>query len=367
MRALDWGKTKTSENSRDAWFWPMPSAPRVVRRNPRKTVVNYARRRSGRRSRFYQRPIQRALTYRGQMYRFHITRDKNRSLLVRYIIPLCRYGAMMRKYFYKHIADHKYEELRKVKSRGSLDHHQLMPIHRWGSPLLRLDRHVGQLCCGEEPRLRTEWYLVSILNWPNPEYRHGEILRDRHVVPLVEALGKHTSEHRKRTDLGSQTSATLGDLPEVNPPFTGDEFGNTFKEFHPRKSPGIDGFTSDICQAVWKVAAIKVIPKPGKDDYTRPKSYCLIDLLFVLDKTVEIMLVGSLKWHLMPKLQATQYGIMPQRGSRGALYYLMTHIYKEKQLKLKKIILMVSLDIESAFATRDGRRCRPSCSLKTAQ
>ncbi|GBP86456.1 RNA-directed DNA polymerase from mobile element jockey [Eumeta japonica] len=44
----------------------------------------------------------------------------------------------------------------------------------------------------------------------------------------------------------------------------------------------------------WKVAVIKVIPKPGRDDYTRPKSYRPIGLLPVLGKIVERMLVGRL-------------------------------------------------------------------------
>ncbi|GBP60536.1 Retrovirus-related Pol polyprotein from type-1 retrotransposable element R1 [Eumeta japonica] len=94
------------------------------------------------------------------------------------------------------------------------------------------------------------------------------------------------------------------------------------------------------------VATLKVIPKLGKGDYARPKSYRPIGLLPVLGKTVERMLVGRLQWHLMPKLQATQYGFMPQRGTEDALYDLMT-FYKE--LNLKKIVLMVSLSIEGAF------------------
>ncbi|GBP73195.1 Retrovirus-related Pol polyprotein from type-1 retrotransposable element R1 [Eumeta japonica] len=80
--------------------------------------------------------------------------------------------------------------------------------------------------------------------------------------------------------------------------------------------PGIDGFTSDICQAAifrdlefflamankclileyfpwtWKVAAIKVIPKSDKDNYSRPNSYRPIGLLRVLDRIVERMLSG---------------------------------------------------------------------------
>ncbi|GBP78909.1 hypothetical protein EVAR_55948_1 [Eumeta japonica] len=38
-----------------------------------------------------------------------------------------------------------------------------------------------------------------------------------------------------------------------------------------------------------------------------------------LGKTVERMLVGRLQWHLMPKLQATQYSFTPQRGMEDAL------------------------------------------------
>ncbi|GBP19507.1 hypothetical protein EVAR_102054_1 [Eumeta japonica] len=51
--------------------------------------------------------------------------------------------------------------------------------------------------------------------------------------------------------------------------------------------------------------------------------------------------------HLMPNLQATQYGFTPQRETEDALYDLMTYMCKE--LNLKKIVLIVSLDIEGPF------------------
>ncbi|GBP95482.1 Retrovirus-related Pol polyprotein from type-1 retrotransposable element R1 [Eumeta japonica] len=204
----------------------------------------------------------------------------------------------------------------------------------------------------------------------------GESMWDG-IYRVIKEIGKNREDVLLKTDsgqvLGPDESATrnFGDLPGVDPPFTGAEIRNALKAFHPQKALDIDEFTSDICQAAifwdlrlflamankclelryfhraWKVAAIKVIPKPGKEDYGRPKSYCPIGLLSVLGKTVERMLVGRLQWHLMPKLQVTQYGFTPQRETEDALYNLMTHIYKE--LNLKKIILMVSLDIESAF------------------
>ncbi|GBP78752.1 Putative 115 kDa protein in type-1 retrotransposable element R1DM [Eumeta japonica] len=187
----------------------------------------------------------------------------------------------------------------------------------------------------------------------------------------VDTDGPHHAEIRRRTDGIGCPPEALDVLSGVDPPFTGAELKIALRAFNPKKAPGIDGFTSDICQAAilrdlglflavankclrlgyfpraWKVAAIKVIPKPGKDDYSRPKSYRPIGLLSVMGKTVERMLVCRIKWHIMPKLQTRQYGFMPQRGAEDSLYDLMTHIYNE--LSLKKIILMVSLDIEGAF------------------
>ncbi|GBP46527.1 RNA-directed DNA polymerase from mobile element jockey [Eumeta japonica] len=104
----------------------------------------------------------------------------------------------------------------------------------------------------------------------------------------------------------------------MDPSFTGAEVKNALKAFHPLKAPGIDRLTPDICQVAifwdlksfllmenkclklgyfpqtWKVAAIKVIPKPGKDEYTRQMSYQSISLLPVLGETVERMLVECL-------------------------------------------------------------------------
>ncbi|GBP46651.1 Putative 115 kDa protein in type-1 retrotransposable element R1DM [Eumeta japonica] len=101
----------------------------------------------------------------------------------------------------------------------------------------------------------------------------------------------------------------------VDPPLPGLRLGLLLKH-STLERPGIDGFTSDICQAAifrdlglflamankclelgyfpraWKVAAIKVIPKPGKEDYARPKSYRPRSAP-VLGKTVERMLVGA--------------------------------------------------------------------------
>ncbi|XP_046977641.1 uncharacterized protein LOC124543461 [Vanessa cardui] len=163
----------------------------------------------------------------------------------------------------------------------------------------------------------------------------------------------------------------IGDLGEDDPPFTGAELEAVLKEQNPKKAPGPDGFTADICATAircarevfltiankclaisyfpkqWKVAHVVILNKPGKDDYTSPKSYRPIGLLSVLGKTVEKLFVKRLQWHLLPTLNSRQYGFLPQRGTEDALYDLMKHIEAERERG--NSVILVSLDIEGAF------------------
>ncbi|XP_050563633.1 uncharacterized protein LOC126913011 [Spodoptera frugiperda] len=160
-------------------------------------------------------------------------------------------------------------------------------------------------------------------------------------------------------------------LSADDPPFSIAELEMVLQNQNPKKAPGPDGLTADICTAAidcdrevflaianrclslphfpkqWKTAHVCILRKPGKDDYTNPKSYRPIGLLSVLGKIVEKLLVGRLQWHFLPKLNKNQYGFMPQRGTEDALYDLIAHIRAE--IKAKKIVLLISLDIEGAF------------------
>lgn len=160
-------------------------------------------------------------------------------------------------------------------------------------------------------------------------------------------------------------------LPADDPPFTEAELETVLKNQNPKKAPGPDGLTADICvraiqagrevfmaiankclamghfPARWKSAHVVILKKPGKDDYTNPKSYRPIGLLSVLGKIVEKLVVNRLQWHLLPTLNANQYGFMPQRGTEDALYDLMRHI--NERLSNRKSVIVVSLDIEGAF------------------
>ncbi|XP_052740698.1 uncharacterized protein LOC128198590 [Bicyclus anynana] len=180
------------------------------------------------------------------------------------------------------------------------------------------------------------------------------------------------SYHTKlRQRMESNHETLLQRLPDDDPPFTSAELDLVLKTMNPKKAPGPDGLTADICTRAiacnrelfmsiankclslqyfprqWKLAHVIILRKPGKEDYTHPKSYRPIGLLSILGKTVEKLMIGRLQWHTLPTLNRAQYGFMPQRGTEDALYDLVNHIRTE--VSNKKIVLLVSLDIEGAF------------------
>ena len=156
-----------------------------------------------------------------------------------------------------------------------------------------------------------------------------------------------------------------------DPPFAMEELETILNTQNPKKAPGPDGLTADICVAAircnrevflalankcltlthfptqWKVAHVVILRKPGKEDYSIPKSLRPIGLLPVLGKLVEKLLITRIQWHILPTLNPNQYGFMPQRSTEDALYKLVGHL--QQQVDSKKIAILVSLDIEGAF------------------
>ncbi|CAK1583173.1 unnamed protein product [Parnassius mnemosyne] len=178
------------------------------------------------------------------------------------------------------------------------------------------------------------------------------------------------AEHRLKRKIAEVVNeGSLDDSSD--PPFTIEELMWAASSFNPKKAPGNDGLTADICMAAitldpplflalankclhlsyfpskWKEAAVVVLRKSEKEDYTHPKSYRPIGLLPVLGKVVEKMMVRRIKWHIVPKISKSQYGFMPQRSTEDSLYDMIQYI--KARTNDKKLVLLVSLDIEGAF------------------
>ncbi|CAG5058102.1 unnamed protein product [Parnassius apollo] len=106
---------------------------------------------------------------------------------------------------------------------------------------------------------------------------------------------------------------------------------NASKNMNPKRAPGIDNLTADICTQFsiaypkliteimnrclslqyfpqqWKIAHVKIIPKPNKSDCTNLNSFRPIGLLPVFGKLLEKLFINRIKY------QATRDGRMSNR------------------------------------------------------
>lgn len=205
----------------------------------------------------------------------------------------------------------------------------------------------------------------------------GSLLNPKDSVALLARTFYPDDETKGDNEDHCQTRAAAEQVNRLvhnethDPQFTSVELKAAANSFNLKKAPGSDGLTADICQhaikndrgvflalankclelshfpIVWKEATVIVLRKPNKKSYTDPKSYRPIGLLPVFGKILEKMLVCRIKWHILPKLSTRQYGFMPQRSTEDSLYVLIKYI--RKKLELKKIVTIISLDIEGAF------------------
>ncbi|KAL0861194.1 hypothetical protein ABMA27_009674 [Loxostege sticticalis] len=221
-----------------------------------------------------------------------------------------------------------------------------------------------------------------------PLIQHGKVLEGAESAELL--VGTFYPEDQQEDD-NADHKAVREEANTVNerehgetwdPPFTAEELKWSASSFNPKKAPGLDGFTADICCAAitqnpdlvlsimnrclalscfpteWKEAVVVVLRKPGKSDYTLPKSYRPIGLLPVLGKILEKMMIRRIRWHILPGMSTRQYGFTPQRSTEDSLYVLIQYI--RQKLEAKKLMVVVSLDIEGAFdsAWWPAIRCR---------
>ncbi|XP_045537326.1 uncharacterized protein LOC123721737 [Papilio machaon] len=185
-----------------------------------------------------------------------------------------------------------------------------------------------------------------------------------------DSLGEDDAAHTEMRRMAETVNG--GSHSEVcDPPFTRHELMWAASSFNPKKAPGPDGLTADICLAAitldpelflaianrclalacfprrWKEAVVAVLRKPNKEDYTHPRSYRPIGLLPIMGKVLEKMLVRRVRWYTAPMISRHQYGFMPQRGTEDSLYDMIQHIRAE--VEKRRLVVLISLDIEGAF------------------
>ncbi|KAI1289944.1 putative protein in type-1 R1DM retrotransposable element [Halotydeus destructor] len=140
---------------------------------------------------------------------------------------------------------------------------------------------------------------------------------------------------------------------------------------HPTKAPGIDHLTGDICKLFieefpqqvtslynaclrlhyfptsWKLARVKILPKPGKESYAELSSFRPIGLLPVLGKILEKLMKQRILHAIRPTMSKKQYGFTEQVSTVDALREATSVLRKSRASK--DLVLGVSLDIKAAF------------------
>ena len=155
--------------------------------------------------------------------------------------------------------------------------------------------------------------------------------------------------------------------------FTTDEILDALKTMNPNRAPGVDNLTSDIClrftekypkflesifnrclklqhfPTPWKVACVKILPKPGKSDYSDLASFRPIGLLPIFGKVLEKLFVRRLSYEAKKRhlWNERQFGFREQTSTTDALMAAIRHIKENKQQKRQ--VIGVSLDIKAAF------------------
>lgn len=169
----------------------------------------------------------------------------------------------------------------------------------------------------------------------------------------------------------------MGPYPKVdgllNGIITEERVEESFKSFSPYKASGPDGVIPILAQegiralkgpltalfkaclnlgyvpSRWRRARVVFLPKPGKDDYSSPKSYRPISLTSFLLKGLERLVY----WYLVENplegrvFHQYQFAYRPGRSTVDALHTIVTRL--EKALFNKEVAIAAFLDIEGAF------------------
>ena len=167
--------------------------------------------------------------------------------------------------------------------------------------------------------------------------------------------------------------AKFSDVPDTDDDVsvTSAEVIECLAAMNPNKAPGYDHLTSDIVTAAvnvnvdfvtslfnrcleighfpkpWKTAVVRILPKPGKDDYSDVSSLRPIGLIPIFGKLFEKILIRRLTFATSAHWSQRQFGFREQTSTSDALHTLIDVITDAKSRKMQ--VAGISLDIKGAF------------------
>ena len=159
---------------------------------------------------------------------------------------------------------------------------------------------------------------------------------------------------------------------QTEPKISVKEVEHAFKSMNPKKAPGRDHLTADICYQcfksspalfyeifnkcleleyfppAWKIAQIVLIPKPSSDGQSS-KEMRPIGLLPVYSKVLERIIYQRLLWYINKKngINKNQHGFLPRTSAENVLINLVEQI--DAAWHSKKNVALLSFYFKGAF------------------
>ena len=177
------------------------------------------------------------------------------------------------------------------------------------------------------------------------------------TTKLVNALFPSDDEEEDNDDQKVMRNFTSQWLRKNNnfsrpPPITTYELHNAIFKFQEGKAPGYDGISPkilknlwlscpeivlaiynkclDLCHLpyMWKTSIIRIIPKPGKDDYCKTNAYRPIELISTMSKTLERIMAQRISSHLINNghLSTKQFGFIAGKSTDHAIFNINEQI-----------------------------------------
>ena len=146
---------------------------------------------------------------------------------------------------------------------------------------------------------------------------------------------------------------------------------NAMRSFGSRKAPGPDGFKPIVLKNLnekavifltslykmsistqqipssWRKMDVIFIPKPGKEDYSSPKSYRPIKLSSFVQKGLERIMLWYVREKVITKALESQHAYTRGLSTESALSEVLDYV--ESSFYRRKKVIAVSLDCTGAF------------------
>ena len=205
----------------------------------------------------------------------------------------------------------------------------------------------------------------------NPE-KAVKILLETHFPDHLECLGLGQPEPDLVKDCLDKGAVGLDlETEDFIEYISTEKVRNAMRSFGSRKAPGPDGFKPTVLKnlnekavifltslykmsiktqqipSLWRKMYVIVIPKPGKEDYSSPKSYSPITLSSLVLKGLERIMLWYLREKVITKALVSQHAYTRGLSTESALSEVLDYV--ESSFYRREKVIAVSLDCTGAF------------------